>query len=106
MTDLARWLDERQPPATPAVRTALEPWLADSDAALPLEDQLAESAMRALETVVARSSERSTATILLAADALLTYACEAAGEAGPEALDRLTRDLSFDRFAQLLLTAS
>lgn len=80
----------------------MESWLVESDPEAALHRRLALAGIRALETVVDRPSERSTATTLLAADALLTYACEAAAEAGPDPLDRLTRELGFDRFSQLI----
>lgn len=102
MTDPGRWLDARRPPAPPSIRGALDPWLDETDPAAALHRRLAVAGIRALEAVVARPSERSTATLLLAADALLTYACEAAAEAGPGALDRLTGELGLDRFSQLI----
>lgn len=106
MRDTDRWLDARLPSAPRSVRMALDPWLAETDPAEPLHRRLALAGLRALEAVVARPSERSTATTLLAADALLTYACEAAAEAGPDALDRLTGDLGFDRFSQMIPDAT
>lgn len=102
MTEPGRWLDERDPPAPPTVRRALDPWLAGTDPTEPLEDRLAGAALRALEAVVAVPSERSMAHTLLAADALLTYACEAAAERGPDALVRLTGELSFERMSHLM----
>jgi hypothetical protein len=102
MTDPGRWLDARRPPAPPSIREAMDPWLREADPNEALHRRLALAGIRALEAVVARPSERNTATALLAADALLTYACEAAAEAGPHALDRLTGELGFDRFSQLI----
>lgn len=102
MTDPGRWLDDRRPPPPSSIRTALDPWLVDTDPGATLHQRLADAGIRALETVVARPSERSTAIVLLAADALLTYACEAAAEAGPDALDELTRGLGFERFSELI----
>ena len=101
MTDPVAWLDAR-PPAPAGVRAIIDELLAGTDPALTLPDRLAAAGLAALEQVVARPSERRTAPTLLAADALLTYACEAAAEAGPETLDRLTRDLDFERFSQLM----
>lgn len=76
--------------------------MAETDPSAPLYDRLAAAGLAALQDVVGRPSERGTATTLLAADALLTYACEAAAEAGPDALDRLTASLDFARFSHLI----
>ena len=102
MTDPARWLDERDPPAPAPVRQAMEEQLAGTDPADPLPRRLAHGAVRALKGVVSRPSDRSTAMTLLAADALLTYACEAAVEAGPDALEGITAELDFQRFTDLI----
>ncbi len=64
--------------------------------------RLAAAALAGLADVLAGPGDRSSAGRLLAADALLTYACEAAGEAGPDAVDRLVRELSPARFDELL----
>lgn len=74
----------------------------ETDASMALHDRFAAAALGALEEVVRRPSERRTARTLLAADALLTYACEAAAEAGPETLERLTGSLDFERFSHLI----
>lgn len=66
---------------------------------------LARAGLHALGRVARAAPERGTATELLAADALLTYACEAAAEDGPEALDRLLSELGYARFASLLDTS-
>lgn len=67
-------------------------------------ERLAASALDALGRVVTRPSTRARALELLAADALLTYACEAAVEpdAGPDAMERLMAALDLQRFADLL----
>ncbi len=57
---------------------------------------------RSIEADSAARPDRQNAIDLLAADALLTYACEAAAEEGPEALDRFTGSLDFRRFEMLL----
>ena len=98
----AAWLDGREPPAPPPLRSAVRDLVADTDPSASLPDRLAAAALTALETVASKPSDRSAARSLLAADALLTYACEAAAEAGPAELDRLTRSLTFERFALLL----
>lgn len=104
MTDVARWLDERRPAMPHELRRAVEAALERTAAARygSVEDRLADAALSALSRVAGAVPERSTATELLAADALLTYACEAAAEAGPDALERLTARLDYARFARLL----
>ncbi len=133
MSDLARWLDGRRPEAPPSLRQAVREAIERGDpGAGPLPERLAEAALHALGRVVAEPSTRTQALELLAADALLTYACEAAleeaaqgapqaarkgraagpagqgGEAGsehvaaPDAVARLTSVLGLHRFAELL----
>lgn len=106
MTDPARWLDARPEQAPPTLRAAVDERLAGTDATAPLHERFADAAIRALEAVLSEPSQRRTAQTLLAADALLTYACEAAAEAGLDELDRLTRALDFDRFDRLMPGAS
>lgn len=104
MTDVASWLDERTPAMPPELRQAVNVALERAPAARDesLEDRLADAGLGALSRVAGAAPERSTATELLAADTLLTYACEAAAEAGPDALARLTARLDYARFARLL----
>lgn len=67
-------------------------------------ERLAAIALDALGRVAARPSTRARALELLAADALLTYACEAAvdPDANPDAMERLMAALDLRRFADLL----
>lgn len=107
MIDVARWLDARTPAMPEELRRALDAVLerATPDAG-STADRLAAAGLaalrRSIDDEVAAESDRQRATDLLAADALLTYACEAAAEEGPEALTRLTGSLDFRRFASLL----
>ena len=75
MTALDAWLEARRPP----VPDALKDWLA-VDGDLPLSVAgLAELGIAALDRAdVTRRLDRHAAFQLLAADAFLTYACEAA----------------------------
>ncbi len=102
MTDAARWLDARREPAPPSVRAEIDGLLVETDASRALHDRFAAAALIALQGVVDGPSDRASAMTLLAADALLTYACEAAAEVGPEALESLTVSLDFDRFSELM----
>ncbi len=102
MTDPGSWLDGRREPAPPSVRAEIDRLMADTDPSAQLQDRFAAAALHGLEAVVAGPQDRSSANTLLAADALLTYACEAAAEDGLEALEALTASLDFHRFTELL----
>jgi hypothetical protein len=54
---------------------------------------LADAALDSLRRVLAATGDRGTALDLLAADALLTQACEVAAASGPEELIEFTRML-------------
>jgi hypothetical protein len=76
--------------------------LEGSESGAPIHEGLAAAGLRALERAVTGAGDRSSAPVLLAADALLTYACEAAAEAGASELDSLIDTLDFSRFSRLL----
>lgn len=121
MSAVAEWLDGRRPAMPPELRRVVEAALdrvgaedvdgedvdtedvgAGDVLAGDVADRLADAGLAALSRVSGAMPERSTAADLLAADALLTYACEAAAEAGAERLDRLIERLDHARFAALL----
>jgi hypothetical protein len=112
---VGEWLDGSAPampaPLRAAVDAALEraaegrPSGEGAPASVDVPDRLARAALDALARVIRSTPDRSAALELLAADALLTYACEAAAEAGPDALDRLLDDLTLSRFEALLQEA-
>jgi hypothetical protein len=109
LTDLARWLDERRPPAPASLRRAMLDALDRGDPGSgPRAERLATAAMAALARVTALPSTRDRAIELLAADALLTYACEAAvtdwgqDTHGGEPLALLGETLDLECFARLL----
>ena len=95
---LSRWLDARQPLPPPALRARIDAALGDSlDAS---EDAAMEACLSAGERVVAsllraNATTRESAIDLLAADALVTYAFEAASDRPAEiaarAADAMTR---------------
>jgi len=95
------WLERREPRAP-------EPLFARMAAALAgraepdVPEALAGAALACLRAAVEGGRDRAAAWDLLAADALLTYACEAAAEAGPAAQAILDRIASPDHFAPLL----
>lgn len=116
MTETSRWLDQRTPPMPWELRRAVDAALEAAElggaevraeagaeaGAESVADRLADAGLATLARVVRASQDRSTAAELLAADALLTYACEAAAEAGPETLERLIVRLDLTAFAELL----
>jgi hypothetical protein len=113
LTDLVRWLDDRRPAAPAALRQAMVDAVRQGDpGAGSMAERLAAAGLDALARVATQPSTRDRAVELLAADALLTYACEAAvgadaapdaaPEARPNALDRLVAALDLRRFAHLL----
>ena len=91
MSDVRGWLADRTPRPPDALELPVAPGQA------PLADLLTEAGATALERALAGGGERGGAFDLLAADALITYACEAAASAtDPEAellgiLERLAR---------------
>jgi hypothetical protein len=99
------WLLRRVPPAP---RELLDRVLIALDSAAPAADlpsQLGEAALVCLAAALAHVDQRAAAFDLLAADALLTYGCEAAAEVEPGALARFARDYGAARLAQLLPAA-
>lgn len=103
MTDPRRWVRERRPGAPPSLAAAVDrvlAWRPPTGETLP--EELAAAALSALSRVVGGPAGRASASTLLAADALLTYACEAAAEEGTAALERLASGLGLDRFEALL----
>ncbi len=104
--ELVAWLDARepQPPATLRERmlTALSDSARDSVAVSAIPTSLAEAAIGALSIAIEKCDERASALDLLAADALLTYAMEAAAEQGGEALDAIAEAYGNHRLAQLM----
>ena len=102
MNALRRWLDARQPPAPAALRSRLGE-LVDAHPeweSLAVPDALLAAGERLLQGVLlAPAQRRATAVDLLAADACVTYAFEAAADE-PERLVALADD-SMRRIAQL-----
>jgi hypothetical protein len=91
MSDVRAWLAGRTPRLPDALTLPVAPGHGE------LTDRLVDSAAAALERALAGTGERNGAFDLLAGDALLTYACEAAAaHPDPEAellrvLERLAR---------------
>lgn len=85
MTAASQWLASREPSPPGGLRSSLSALTLDDDAAddgSGLPDVLAAAARQRLEEALATPGRvRASAFRLLEADALLTYACEAALEA-------------------------
>ncbi len=102
MSRAGAWLDERTPAMPSELRRAVEAAvMEDAVSQADLPDRLAEAGLGALSRAI-EATDRGAALDLLVADALLTYACEAAAEEGPAALDRVTAALDLKRFAVIL----
>jgi len=121
--DPAAWLESRDPAAPPELLAKLQEAVAalradagdslsgahshgmgqGTDEALPaLVTTLAEAALDRFRAALALGDDRSAAFELLAADALLTYAFEAAAEVGPDAVSACARVYGPARLAALL----
>jgi acyl-homoserine lactone acylase PvdQ len=83
VSDIRSWIDARQPPAPMDLR----PWLHTDLESGSMTERIARLARTALDEARANPGRvRESAFHLLAADALVTYACEAAlDEADPSA---------------------
>lgn len=90
--DVVRWLDGRRPVPPEELRTHLKASVTELSAAAPLAlpEYLAAVGRQLLEQVAGQpSGGRELALVLLAADALVTYAFEAQAEADPAGLAAL-----------------
>lgn len=94
------WLEQRQAGVPVSLVTRMRHHLAGRTGRLP--DRLADAAFDALRAALAAPDERVSAWDLLAADALLTAAFEAAAEEGVAAVDRLAAATGPAAFADLL----
>jgi hypothetical protein len=105
--DAVAWLGAREPAPPPALQArmaaALEGGAGDAAADPTLEEALAAAALRELRAALALGSARAAATPLLSADALLTYAFEAAAErGGADAVRGLAEAYGLERFERFL----
>ncbi|HEX6558781.1 MAG TPA: hypothetical protein VF021_04945 [Longimicrobiales bacterium] len=102
MSAAAAWLDDRVADAPAALRSRMLSALRETPAAGALPDLLAGAALLCLRRALRDPAGRASALDLLAADALLTHACEAAAENGADALLAFTRTWDPTRFQELL----
>lgn len=101
MSDAQSWLAERIAGAPADLAARMARAVADSERA-SIADTLAAAAWQCLQLSLRDPAQRASALDLLAADALLTHACEAAAAEGPEALAAFTEQWKAARFDQLL----
>lgn len=101
MTDARSWLAERIAGAPPQLRDRMLGAVANVSGG-SIQEVLADAAAACLERAMAENVGRASALELLAADALLTHACEAAAEAGSDALAAFAAAWNADRFERLL----
>ena len=90
MNAVIEWLDAREP----APPLELQEWLAVPDRGLSVVEALVEGGAEALEQALERPGrDRDAAFYLLAADALLTYACEATVEGDGDLIEQRLADI-------------
>jgi len=95
VTDLGSWLGERRPPAPSELAAEVATGLGQGE---PFASLLSASGRRLDEARARPGRVRDSAFSLLAADALITYACEAALESDdPEGSLRRIVEVGFDR---------
>ena len=102
MSSAVAWLETHIAEAPAQLRERMQRALANADETKPVAQQLSDAAMSCLSASLSNTGERSCAIDLLAADALLTHACQAAAEEGAESLVTLTESMNADSFAALL----
>jgi hypothetical protein len=101
-SDARDWLTVRIADAPDPLKERMLEGLAEVDGVGPIYDQLADAAAICLRSAMAEQALRVCAMGLLAADALLTHACEAAAEAGGDELAAFAAGWNPERFEQLL----
>ena len=99
--EVLAWLDARESRPPPELRERMATALAGAKSET-LPGALAEAALACLQATVERPEERASALDLLAADALLTYALEAAAELGAETLGRIAGEYGPEALGRIL----
>lgn len=95
------WLDAREAAPPPELRQRIAAALGEVSAET-VPGALAEAALACLRDTLAAPEERASALDLLAADALLTYALEAAADIGAEMVRRVADEYGAGTLADLL----
>ena len=101
MSEAWQWLEPRIEDAPEALRDRMHAALATSSAG-SVHEQLADGAAICLRIALQRPARRASAMDLLSADALLTHACAAAAEAGPDVLAQFTATLDAQQFERIM----
>lgn len=100
--DAILWLAAREPAVpAPLLEHTITVLRSAEIAEASLPELLARCGMTALERAVKIGDDRAGAADLLAADALLTWACEAAAEQGDDALECLVAAADVSTFQAL-----
>jgi hypothetical protein len=102
MNDATNWLAQRVVDAPAQLRARMLTALGTVSDSVPLHERLALAACDCLTRALRDSVSRDSALELLAADALLTHACEAAAELGSDTLTAFAAAWGAPRFEQLL----
>lgn len=103
MSDRARaWLAMRAGAVPPALEARMESAMDDVIDHDSVPATLADAARECMRDALAAGDDRSAALHLLAADALITYACEAAADGGEPGFDAVARAAEPGRLALLL----
>lgn len=102
MKDALAWLSPRVAGAPKQLEQRMTEALQAVAAQRTVQDQLAEAALWCLRRSLEEEQRAEKALQLLAADALLTHACEAAAEMGSDALTLFTATWNANRFESLL----
>jgi hypothetical protein len=105
MSEAAVWLTARITDAPDALRDRMLAALSEVSGAEEIHEHLGQASALCLERAMAEQARRESAMDLLAADALLTHACEAAAEAGSDVLAAFAGAWDATRFERLLPTA-
>jgi hypothetical protein len=90
------WLRKRLQDSPPPLRERLESHVAQLDGEADLSEALVVAACDLLDSIRDRLDQREAAFDLLAADGLLTLACEAAAYSDPETLAERCRGMGPD----------
>ncbi|HSK19770.1 MAG TPA: hypothetical protein VK912_11540 [Longimicrobiales bacterium] len=105
MSDRARaWLATRAGAVPPALEARMESAMDDVVGQDTVPAALAAAARVCMRDALAAGDDRSAAVHLLAADALITYACEAAADGRDAEFDVVARAAAPERLALLLDT--
>lgn len=86
MNGVERWLEPRLADTPKALRQRILEAVSGGEKGFTLQDELRRAGERLLSQAIAAPPSRDTAVTLLAADALMTFACEAIAESHPEDL--------------------